>query len=141
MSINVLPHVNASLNFLSGVLLICGFIHIRRGNIPAHRACMLSAVSCSVVFLTCYVIYHAHAGRTVFLNPTWFRPYYLAILISHTILAVAIVPLIVVTLNRALRARFDRHKRIARWTWPLWMYVSVTGVIIYLLLYHIFPQK
>jgi uncharacterized membrane protein YozB (DUF420 family) len=96
--------------------------------------------------LACYITYHAyvayylHRGPTVFKNPPWFRPIYLGILLTHTVLAVVIVPMVMVTLSRALRARFDSHRRIARWTWPLWMYVSVTGVIIYLLLYRIFPQ-
>ena len=102
---------------------------------------MLSALGCSAAFLTSYLIYHlGYAGRTEFKDPLWFRPYYLTVLYSHLILAMVIVPMIIVTASRALRARFDRHKRIARWTWPLWIYVSITGVIIYLLLYHIFPQ-
>jgi uncharacterized membrane protein YozB (DUF420 family) len=101
---------------------------------------MVAALVSSTVFLTCYLIYHYYAGRTVFLKPAWFRPWYLGLLLSHTILAVAIVPMIIVTVVRALKERFDRHKRIARITWPLWMYVSVTGVLVYLILYHIFPQ-
>src|SRR5262245_8671271 len=114
---------------------------IKRGNQIAHRNCMITACCTSVIFLTCYVIYHAHAGRTVFKDPTWFRPIYLTILLTHTVLAVTIVPMVIVTLSRALRQRFDRHKKIARWTWPIWMYVSVTGVLIYFLLYHIYPQR
>ena len=147
MSIHDLPAVNASLNGLSAVLLATGFVFIRRKNISAHRACMLSAFCVSVIFLICYVTYHLymekvlHHGVTHFLNPTWFRPIYLAILISHTILAMVIVPLILITLFFALTQRFDKHKKIAPWTWALWMYVSVTGVIVYLLLYQIFPQK
>jgi uncharacterized membrane protein YozB (DUF420 family) len=101
---------------------------------------MVAAFVTSILFLTCYLIYHYHAGRTEFRNPPWFRPIYLAILISHTILAVAIVPMVLVTLQRAIKERFELHKKIARWTWPVWMYVSITGVVIYLLLYHIFPQ-
>jgi len=102
---------------------------------------MLAALSCSLLFLAGYLTYHFNVqGVTRFLEPAWFRPIYLAILLTHTVLAVVIVPLVVVTLSRALRRRFDRHRKIARWTWPLWMYVSVTGVMIYLLLYQIYPQ-
>jgi uncharacterized membrane protein YozB (DUF420 family) len=147
MSIHDLPVVNASLNGLSAIFLTAGFIFIRQKKIIAHRNCMISAFITSVIFLGCYLTYHGylaivlHRGPTRFLNPLWFRPIYLAILITHTILAVVIVPLILITLNRALKQRFELHKKIARWTWPLWMYVSVTGVIVYLLLYQIFPQK
>lgn len=147
MSIYDLPAINASLNGLSAILLTAGFIFIRQKNIIAHRNCMISAFCVSVVFLCCYLTYHTylavelHRGPTRFLQPEWFRPIYLTILISHTILAMVIVPMILITITRALRERFDKHKQIARWTWPLWMYVSVTGVIVYLLLYQIFPQK
>jgi putative membrane protein len=147
VSIYTLPAVNASLNGLSAVFLTAGFIFIRQKKIAAHRFCMISAFCVSAVFLACYVTYHTylgvvlHRGPTRFLDPAWFRPIYLTILISHTILAMVIVPLIFITLSRALRERFDKHKKIARWTWPIWMYVSVTGVIVYLLLYQIFPQK
>ena len=101
---------------------------------------MVAAFVTSTVFLICYLVYHFNAGRTLFKEPQWFRPIYLTLLLTHTVLAVVIVPLILVTLNRALRGRFESHKKIARWTWPLWMYVSVTGVIIYILLYRIYPQ-
>jgi uncharacterized membrane protein YozB (DUF420 family) len=147
MSIYDLPAVNASLNALSAIFLTFGFIFIKRGNKIAHRNCMISAFVTSILFLTCYVTYHTyrykvlHIGPTQFLEPPWFRPVYLTILITHTILAVTIVPLILITLWRAKKERFELHKKIARWTWPLWMYVSVTGVIVYLLLYQIFPQK
>lgn len=147
MSIYDLPAVNASLNGLSAVLLTAGYIFIRRKNIPAHRACMISAFCVSVIFLICYLTYHTylgvvlHRGPTRFLHPLWFRPIYLTILLTHTVLALVIVPLILITLFRALRERFDQHKKIARWTLPLWLYVSVTGVVVYLLLYQIFPQK
>jgi uncharacterized membrane protein YozB (DUF420 family) len=147
MSILDLPVVNATLNGLSAVFLTLGFIFIKRGNKIAHRNCMVTAFCTSAVFLVCYLTYHTylgavlHRGPTRFVDPAWFRPIYLTILISHTILAAAIVPMIFITLSRALKERFDRHKVIARWTWPLWMYVSVTGVVIYLLLYQIFPQK
>ncbi len=147
MSIYDLPAVNASLNGLSAILLTAGFICIRQKKITAHRNCMISAFCVSAIFLICYLTYHTylavvlHKGPTRFLNPPWFRPIYLTILLTHTVLAIVIVPLIFITLFRALRERFDQHKKIARWTLPLWMYVSVTGVIVYLLLYQIFPQK
>ena len=146
MTFQDLPAVNALLNGLSSLLLIAGFIFIKRGNKIAHRACMIAAFCTSVIFLGCYLTYHGylavvlHQGPTRFLNPAWFRPVYLAILISHTILAVIIVPLILMTLWRAKKQNFAAHKKIARWTWPLWLYVSVTGVVIYLLLYQVFPQ-
>jgi uncharacterized membrane protein YozB (DUF420 family) len=141
MSFSDLPAVNACLNGLSAIFLTAGWFFIRRKDQAAHWKCMLAAVVTSALFLTCYLIYHAKAGRTVFKDPQWFRPFYLAILLTHTVLAVVIVPLVLVTLSRALRQRFDWHKKIARWTWPIWMYVSVTGVVIYLLLYGIFPQR
>lgn len=141
-----LPAVNASLNGLSTILLTAGFIFIKRGNVNAHKRCMISAFVTSALFLVCYLTYHfylayvLHRGPTRFTDPAWFRPIYLIILLTHTLLAVVIVPLILITLNRALKERFALHKAIARWTWPLWMYVSVTGVVIYFLLYQIFPQ-
>ena len=141
MTFSDLPAVNASLNGLSAIFLMAGYRFIRRKNVPAHHRCMLSAVVTSTLFLICYVTYHLKAGRTVFKDPQWFRPLYLTLLLTHTVLAVVIVPMVIITLSRALRQRFDLHKRIARWTWPLWMYVSVTGVVIYFLLYHIFRQK
>ncbi len=146
MSLSDLPAVNATLNGLSAVLLATGYIFIKRGNKIAHRNCMISALVTSTVFLVCYLTYHYRMkqaygeAHTRFLDPAWFRPFYLAILFTHLIGAFAIVPLVIMTTTRALRERFDAHKRIARWTWPIWMYVSVTGVIIYLLLYQIFPQ-
>jgi len=147
MSIHDLPAVNATLNGLSAIFLACGFVFIKRGNKNAHRNCMISAFCTSVVFLVCYLTYHTwlgvflHQGPTRFVKPEWFRPIYLVILTTHTILAAAIVPMILITLNRARLQRFDLHKIIARWTWPLWMYVSVTGVLIYWLLYVKFPQQ
>jgi uncharacterized membrane protein YozB (DUF420 family) len=147
VSIHDLPAVNASLNGLSAILLTCGFIFIKRKNKIAHRNSMISAFITSIIFLCCYLTYHGylaivlHQGPTRFENPLWFRPIYLTILLTHTTLAVVIVPMILITLSRALRERFDSHKKIAHWTWPLWMYVSVTGVIVYWLLYVKFPQK
>lgn len=136
-----LPAVNASLNGLSAAFLGLGFYFIRRKRMVAHRNCMISALTCSVIFLVSYITYHAtvHAV-TRFEEPASFRPVYLAILLSHTVLAAVILPMVLMTASRAFRGRFDRHRAIARWTWPLWMYVSVTGVVIYLLLYQIFPQ-
>jgi putative membrane protein len=147
MSFSDLPAVNAILNGLSAVFLTAGFIFIGRKNQTAHRNCMVTAFITSALFLACYLTYHGHLawvlhkGPTRFENPPWFRPIYLAILFTHTLLAVVIVPMVFMTLNRARKQRFESHKKIARWTWPLWMYVSVTGVVIYLLLYQIFPQK
>ena len=140
MSISELPAVNASLNGLSAIFLLAGYLCIRNKNQVAHQRWMTAAVVTSTLFLISYLTYHAHAGRTVFKEPAGFRPIYLTLLLTHTILAVTIVPLVIITLSRALRLRFDLHRKIARWTWPLWMYVSVTGVVIYLLLYKIFPQ-
>ena len=140
MTVRDLPAINATLNGLSALLLGAGFVFIKRKQVPAHRACMIAAFSTSALFLICYLTYHYLGGFTKFQNPAWFRPYYLTLLLTHTILAVVIVPMILVTLSRALKERFELHKRIARWTWPLWMYVSVTGVAVYLILYQIFPQ-
>ncbi|MGA2556948.1 MAG: DUF420 domain-containing protein [Verrucomicrobiota bacterium] len=140
MTVHDLPAVNAALNGLSAILLAAGFVCIKRKNRPAHRACMIAAFSTSVLFLICYLAYHYLGGFTRFQKPAWFRPWYITLLTTHTILAAAIVPLILVTLSRALKERFELHKKIARWTWPLWMYVSVTGVAVYLILYQIFPQ-
>lgn len=141
MSIQDLPAVNAVLNGCSSLLLIGGLVSIRRGDRKTHERCMSGALICSALFLASYLTYHWFAGRTVFRDPAWFRPIYLTILLTHTVLAVVIVPLILVTVVRAVRERFESHKAIARWTWPMWMYVSVTGVVIYLLLYQIYPQK
>jgi putative membrane protein len=147
MSLADLPAVNATLNGLSAILLGAGYYFIRQKNRDAHRNCMIAAFVTSTLFLACYLTYHGYLayylrrGPTVFRDPAWFRPIYLGILLTHTLLAIVIVPLVFITLQRALRQRFDFHKKIARWTWPLWMYVSVTGVLIYLLLYRIFPQK
>jgi len=147
MSVTDLPVVNACLNGASAVFLGIGYYFIRRKNQAAHRNCMIVAFILSTLFLACYITYHSylgyvlHKGPTVFKEPAWFRPIYLTILFTHTVLAVTIVPMALITLHRAVKGRFELHKKIARWTWPLWMYVSVTGVVIYLLLYQIFPQK
>lgn len=140
MSLSDLPAVNATLNALTAILLCCGYYFIRHRNQAAHQKCMIAAFVTSTLFLISYLTYHAKAGTTVFKDPAWFRPWYLTLLFTHTVLAAVIVPMILVTLNRAFKLRFERHKLIARWTWPIWMYVSVTGVLIYWLLYIKFPQ-
>jgi len=135
-----LPHLNAVLNSMSALLLLAGFRFIRLGRIQAHRNCQVTAVFTSTLFLVSYLIYHYYHGATRFSGQGLVRPFYFTILITHTILAVVIVPLILVTLYRAARGDFIRHRRIARWTLPLWLYVSVTGVIVYLMLYQIYPS-
>ena len=130
-----LPALNASLNGTSGVLLILGYIFIRQRKLKAHAICMLGAFFTSIVFLIFYLVYHYFAGSTAFLGEGWIRGLYFAILISHIVLAIMIVPLAIVTVARGLKENFDKHRSIARWTLPLWLYVSITGVIIYLMLY------
>lgn len=133
----MLPTINAILNGLCAVLLSLGYGFIRRGNMRVHKRFMITAFGVSVLFLISYLIYHAQAGSTAFTGRGWIRPVYFFILITHIILAAAIVPLAIITLIRALRERFARHKRIARWTLPIWLYVSVTGVLVYVMLYHL----
>ena len=135
MSVSELPALNASLNAASAVLLSFGYVCIRRRRIAAHRVCMLLALLTSALFLASYLTYHYHAGSMPFRGTGWTRPAYFTLLISHTILAAAVVPLALVTVTRAARRRFDRHVAIARYTLPIWMYVSVTGVVIYVALY------
>lgn len=134
----VFPVIDASLNGTSAVLLFVGRGFIKRGQMAAHRVVMITALVSSSLFLTSYLYYHWHVGSVHFQGRGWSRPLYFTILTSHTILAIAIVPMIIITLVRALRERFDRHQAIARWTYPLWMYVSITGVIVYFMLYHLF---
>jgi putative membrane protein len=140
MTVTDLPLVNACLNGCSAILLAIGYVQIRRQRRTAHRNCMVGAFITSTLFLACYLYYHYHAKTTRFVDPAWFKPIYLGILLTHTILATAVVPMVFMTLSRAFKERFESHKAIARWTWPVWMYVSVTGVVIYLILYQIFPQ-
>jgi uncharacterized membrane protein YozB (DUF420 family) len=130
------PALNASLNAASTVFLVLGYIMIRSRRIQAHRVCMAAAFLLSTAFLVSYVIYHLNVGSVRFTGQGWIRPVYFTLLLSHIVLAAAILPLALITLARALRERFDAHRRIARWTLPIWLYVSVTGVIIYWLLYH-----
>ena len=137
---SVLPHLNATLNASSFVLLSSGYYFIRRKNIPAHRNCQIAALTASVLFLISYIVYHSHHGVTKFAGQGIVRPVYFTILFTHTVLAVAIVPFVIVTVLRAKRKDFQRHKAIARWTLPVWLYVSLTGVIVYLMLYHLYPS-
>jgi len=138
--IAVLPHLNACLNATSAILLFSGWRFIKAHNVPAHRACQVSALIVSLLFLASYLTYHYYHGTTRFQGTGIARPIYFTILISHTILAIVIVPLVALTLYRALREDFVRHRRIARITFPLWLYVSITGVIVYLMLYQIYPS-
>ena len=137
---SLFPALNATLNGTSAVLIATGRVLIGRGKVAAHRAFMIAAVVSSSAFLVCYLWYHAHAGvgSVRFQGQGVVRPVYFAILISHTLLAALVVPLVIVTLVRGLRARFDRHRAIARWAYPIWLYVSVTGVVIYVMLYQIY---
>jgi uncharacterized membrane protein YozB (DUF420 family) len=135
MTVQDLPALNASLNATSAVLLCSGYVCIRSGRRAAHGFCMVLALLSSTVFLASYLTYHYHAGSVPFRGGGWTRPLYFGILISHTILAAAVVPLALITVTRAARRRFDRHVAIARYTLPIWIYVSLTGVIIYMMLY------
>lgn len=137
MTVRDLPALNAVLNALSAGLLAYGYARIRRGDIAGHRRAMISALVSSAVFLTSYLVYHAHVGSVRFQGVGTIRVAYFTILLTHTVLAVVIVPLILMTLVRALRGRFEAHRRLARWTLPLWAYVSVTGVVIYWMLYRL----
>ena len=133
--VSVLPTLNAILNATSAVLLSLGYYFIRKKAVSAHKCCMLGAFATSTLFLVSYLTYHYHVGSVRFRGDGWIRSVYFTILVSHTVLAAAIVPLVLTTLQRAWRARFDKHRRIARLTLPLWLYVSVTGVVIYWMLY------
>ena len=137
MDVSNLPTLNAILNSISGLFLVTGYMMIRQRQIKAHRACMLGAFTTSTIFLISYLIYHANVGSIAFTGRGTIRIVYFTILISHIILAALILPLALVTLVQALRERFDRHARIARWTLPIWLYVSVTGVVVYLMLYRL----
>jgi len=139
MSLNDLPAVNASLNALSGVLLLIAYALIRARRIEQHRKVMLAAFATSSLFLACYVIYHAQVGSVPFPRHGFVRSLYFTILITHVTLAATVPPLAIITLSRGLKARYPQHRRIARWTFPIWLYVSVTGVLVYLMLYKWFP--
>ena len=135
ISVSQLPAVNAALNSVSAILLVSGYLFIKSRNIKVHKACMLSAFGSSVLFLVSYLVYHYQVGSVPFKGQGSIRLVYFTILLTHTILATTVVPLALVTLFRAFRERFDAHRRIARWTFPIWLYVSVTGVIVYCMLY------
>jgi len=139
ITISQLPAVNATLNGLTAICLLFGLIFILTGKKKAHAATMFLALAISTVFLTCYLIYHAYHGVTKFTHGGWIRPIYFTILFTHTVLAVVCLPLILRTFYLSLNSRFTEHKRLAHWTWPVWMYVSVTGVLVYLILYQWFP--
>jgi putative membrane protein len=136
--ISLLPTINATLNALSAVLLIWGYLLIRRKRIQQHRRVMQTAFATSCLFLVCYLIYHAQVGSVPFHHEgSALRTVYLSILLTHTALAAAVPVLAIITLRRALAAKYDRHRRIARWTLPIWLYVSITGVVVYVMLYHL----
>lgn len=135
---SIFPPIDATLNGLTAVLLAIGHRFIKRGEVLKHRATMITAFVSSSLFLACYLYYHLHVGSVRFRGGGWSRPIYFSILISHTILAAVVVPMILITLALGLKNRFESHRRIARWTYPIWMYVSVTGVIVYLMLYKLF---
>jgi uncharacterized membrane protein YozB (DUF420 family) len=141
MNVQDLPVVNASLNAFSALLLITGYLFIRRRKILQHRLCMIGALCTSVLFLVSYLVYHYHVGSVRFTEQGAIRVIYFTILVSHTILAIVIVPLVIITVVRAFRNQFAQHKRIAKWTLPLWLYVSVTGVLVYLMLYVWWPSS
>jgi putative membrane protein len=141
MDYSILPHINALLNATSGLLLLAGFYFIMRRRITAHLRSMTSALVVSCIFLISYLFYHYNHGSTRFTGQGYIRPVYFFILLTHTVLAAVIVPLVIITLRRAWRGDFARHRRIARWTFPLWLYVSATGVIVYLMLYQLYPSR
>jgi uncharacterized membrane protein YozB (DUF420 family) len=132
-----LPALNATLNATCGVLLVIGWVLIKRGRIRQHRAVMIAAVCASALFLISYLVYHAQVGSVRFTGQGAIRTVYFTVLLTHTILAAAIVPMVIVTFSRGLAGKYDRHRRIARWTLPIWLYVSVTGVIVYVMLYRL----
>ena len=132
-----LPAVNAILNMSAAILVGTGFYFIKRKNIRAHKSCMIAALAVSTLFLTSYLVYHYHVGSVRFARQGWIRTLYLAILLTHTVLAAVVGPLVLRTSFLALKGRFSNHVRIARWTFPVWMYVSITGVVVYLMLYHL----
>tara|TARA_B100000315_G_C14593089_1_gene597026 strand:+ start:5013 stop:5456 length:444 start_codon:yes stop_codon:yes gene_type:complete len=141
LSVSVLPHLNAILNGIAACLLTGGFIFIKSGNRLAHRRCMVAALTVSGLFLISYVTLRFYAPIFVFQGDGVIRIFYYILLISHVLLAMAIVPLVLFTVLRAFKDRFTAHKKIARWTWPVWMYVSVSGILVYLMLYQLYPLE
>lgn len=134
-----LPSLNAALNTASAVLLLVGYRGVRGGDVRTHRRCMLAAFAVSALFLVSYLVYHYQVGSVRFTGTGWVRPVYFSVLVSHIVLAALILPMALLTLSRALRGHFEAHRRIARWTLPIWLYVSVTGVAVYLMLYQLYP--
>lgn len=141
LSTGDLPAVNAGLNLLATMLLTIGYVLIKRGRVVAHRNAMLGAFAVSIVFLVCYLIYHAQIGSRPFPGQGWVRPVYFAILISHVVLAASVPVLAVWTIVLGLTGRLAQHRRLARWTWPIWLYVSITGVVVYVMLYRLYPPQ
>lgn len=141
MNDSLLPHLNAALNATSGVLLLLGLYFILRRNVTAHLTCMVAALAVSALFLVSYVVYHYNYGSVRFTGQGAVRTFYFLVLVTHVVLAVVIVPLVVMTVRRALRGEYARHRRIARWTYPLWLYVSITGVVVYLMLYQLYTPR
>jgi putative membrane protein len=137
--VQALPHLNGLLNAIAAILLTGGYLFIRRGDVARHRACMISASCVSAVFLVSYLAHRFNVPILQFHGPEGLKPYYFTLLGSHVALSVAIVPLVVLTLWRALHGRYDLHRKVARWTWPAWMYVSISGIVVYLLLYQVYP--
>ena len=135
--LSILPSLNASLNALSATFLVVGYVLIRRRKLAGHRACMLTAFACSVLFLVSYLFYHSQVGSVRFQGTGLLRTIYLTVLLTHSVLAAAVPVLAIITLSRAVRGRFEKHAAIARWTLPIWLYVSVTGVAVYWMLYHL----
>jgi Predicted membrane protein len=139
LAVDELPHLNAALNGVTIIFLAAGYYFIRGGDRQRHRLCMLGATAVSAAFLVSYLIYHFNSGLAKFGGEGVIRPIYFSILIAHVIIAVVITALVPITLLRALAGQFDRHRRIARWTWPLWMYVAVSGVVVYVMAIHLYP--
>lgn len=142
MTVDQMPAINATLNSLATIFLILGYVFIKKENKEAHRKCMIAAFTTSTIFLACYLYYHFTVEAvTRFTDPSWFKPYYLVLLFTHIVLAVVMLPFIFKALWHAYKGEFDRHKAAVKWAWPMWLYVSITGVLVYLILYQIFPQK
>lgn len=139
LDVNELPHLNAALNGVTIILLAAGYFFIRRGDRQRHRLCMLSAAVVSAAFLVSYLIYHFNSGLAKFGGEGVIRPIYFTLLIAHVLIAVVITPLVPLTLYRAVSGDFQRHRRLAHWTWPLWMYVAVSGVVVYVMAIHLYP--
>ncbi len=137
MSPQILPHVNVALNACSAILLLCGYIFIKNGRPDIHKRFMISALVTSGLFLVSYLLYHYEVGSVPYARHDWTRPIYFAILIPHIVLAAAIVPFIIAAVTFALKSQFDRHRRLVKWVWPVWMFVSISGVVFYIILYHL----